>query len=156
MGEFASKGVAGAGLGTGIAGLSLGVLNTIGGLGGLLGNRIGCGYGMGPMGYPVDLYQSQLMAQKDAEIARLNAKVYSDESDLAIYKYFEGKISALEAEIANNKLEQCKFNSTVTATLGTIGGQIASLQNLMASITKTAVPQSAVCDFNSCCTCANG
>ena len=27
MGEFASKGVAGAGLGTGIAGLSLGVLN---------------------------------------------------------------------------------------------------------------------------------
>ena len=28
MGEFASKGVAGAGLGTGIAGLALGVLNS--------------------------------------------------------------------------------------------------------------------------------
>lgn len=40
--EYASKGVAGAGLGTGIAGLSLGVLNSLGGLGalsGLLGNR---------------------------------------------------------------------------------------------------------------------
>lgn len=32
MGEFASKGVAGAGLGTGIAGLGLGVLNAAGGL----------------------------------------------------------------------------------------------------------------------------
>ena len=31
--EYASKGVAGAGLGTGIAGLSLGVLNAMGGLG---------------------------------------------------------------------------------------------------------------------------
>ena len=38
--EYASKGVAGAGLGTGIAGLSLGVLNAMGGLGALaLGNR---------------------------------------------------------------------------------------------------------------------
>ena len=40
--EYASKGVAGAGLGTGIAGLSLGVLNSLGGmaeLGGLFGNR---------------------------------------------------------------------------------------------------------------------
>ena len=38
--EYASKGVAGAGLGTGIAGLALGVLNTMGGIGALaLGNR---------------------------------------------------------------------------------------------------------------------
>ena len=35
--EYASKGVAGAGLGTGIAGLSLGVLNSLGGLGDLTG-----------------------------------------------------------------------------------------------------------------------
>lgn len=39
--EFASKGVAGAALGTGIAGLALGVLN--GGLGGLVGNGNGLG-----------------------------------------------------------------------------------------------------------------
>lgn len=47
MGEFASKGVAGAGLGLGIAGTALGVLN--GGWGNLLGgygrNYGGCGYG---------------------------------------------------------------------------------------------------------------
>lgn len=40
MAEFASKGVAGAGLGTGIAGLALGVLN--GGLGNLFGGYGGC------------------------------------------------------------------------------------------------------------------
>lgn len=37
MGEFASKGVAGAGLGTGIAGLALGVLNSGVGLLGMVG-----------------------------------------------------------------------------------------------------------------------
>ena len=38
--DYASKGVAGAGLGTGIAGLALGVMNAAGGLGALaLGNR---------------------------------------------------------------------------------------------------------------------
>lgn len=36
MAEFASKGVAGTALGAGIAGLSLGVLNSLGGLGGML------------------------------------------------------------------------------------------------------------------------
>ena len=44
--EWASKGVSGAALGTGIAGLSLGVLNALGGLGGVaLGmqrNNCGC------------------------------------------------------------------------------------------------------------------
>lgn len=40
MGEFASKDVAGAGLGTGIAGLSLGVLNS---MGGVVGNWLGIG-----------------------------------------------------------------------------------------------------------------
>ena len=39
MGEFASKGVAGAGLDTGIAGLALGVLNGAGRLLGMMGNR---------------------------------------------------------------------------------------------------------------------
>ena len=48
MAEFASKGVAGTALGTGIAGLSLGVLNSLGGLGGmLLGNRVIPWYGGG-------------------------------------------------------------------------------------------------------------
>lgn len=43
MAEFASKGVAGAGLGTGIAGLALGVLNSSNNGNGLLGGLFGGG-----------------------------------------------------------------------------------------------------------------
>lgn len=43
MAEFASKGVAGAGLGTGIAGLALGVLNSSANGNGLLGGLFGNG-----------------------------------------------------------------------------------------------------------------
>lgn len=43
MAEFASKGVAGAGLGTGIAGLALGVLNSSNNGNGLLGGLLGGG-----------------------------------------------------------------------------------------------------------------
>lgn len=42
--EYASKGVAGAGLGTGIAGLSLGVINALGGMAGLSGLLGGNGW----------------------------------------------------------------------------------------------------------------
>ena len=47
MGEFASKGVAGAGLGTGIAGLALGVLNSgfLNGANGWNGRNCVGGYG---------------------------------------------------------------------------------------------------------------
>lgn len=43
MGEFASKGVAGSGLGLGIAGTALGLLNANGDGGGLLGGLFGGG-----------------------------------------------------------------------------------------------------------------
>lgn len=144
MGEFASKGVAGAGLGLGIAGTALGVLN--GGWGNLLGgygrNYGGCGYGYGYSGYG-DVGISEALAERDAEIAHLRSKAYSDESDLTIYKYFDGKIKEL-----NDKMnEQAVYNATVNGALGTITNQIAQLQGLVGSITKTAVPASAVCNF---------
>ena len=41
--EYASRGVANAGLATGIIGTSLGALNALGGLGGLFAGGNGCG-----------------------------------------------------------------------------------------------------------------
>lgn len=146
MGEFASKGVAGAGLGTGIAGLSLGVLNSAGGLlGGMFGNRCG-------QGYTTD--NTMLLneiANRDAELAFYKSKSYSDESDLAVYKYFDGKIRELENRIRDNEVQQVAFNSNTTAAISTTANQIATLQALVAGITKTAVPTSAICNFNSGC-----
>lgn len=150
MGEFASKGVAGSGLGLGIAGTALGVLNSgvlNGGMPWLMGgNCANRGYGYGYMG---DVGLSEALAQRDAEIARLQAKAYSDESDLAIYKYFDGKLE----EINKRLCEQAVFNATANGTMSVLASQINELKVLTGSITRTAVPKSAICDFDAGCGC---
>ena len=80
MAEFASKGVAGAGLGLGIAGTALGLLN--GGLGGLggLGGILG---GNGTLAAGLSLNS---MAEKDAKIAELTAEKYSDGVGKEVYQ----------------------------------------------------------------------
>lgn len=115
--EYASKGVAGAGLGTGIAGLSLGVLNAMGGLGALaLGNRNTVPttpvmpYGMGWNGWggcsenmPVSRYEldrEQQLAAKDSEIALLKANTYNDQKALELYAYIDGQLKDIRATLS--------------------------------------------------------
>lgn len=79
MAEYASKGVAGAGLGLGIAGTALGLL-----AGGLNGNGLGGILGGGnchPCGGAMSV-----IAEKDAKIAELTAEKYSDNQDAVVYK----------------------------------------------------------------------
>ena len=79
MAEYASKGVAGAGLGLGIAGTALGLLAgglNGNGLGGILGGNCGCS---NPMAIGV-------IAEKDAKIAELTSEKYSDNQDSVLYK----------------------------------------------------------------------
>lgn len=141
--------------------MALGVLNSGAGL--LGANRNGWGWGNGCNVYngysgcgngfcggsAFDMNVSEALAERDAEIARLNAKAYSDESDLAIYKYFDARLREIEGQIMRDKTEQVAFNSTVTANMSTVASQISTLQGLMASITKTAIPESVICNFNS-------
>ena len=75
MAEFASKGVAGAGLGTGIAGLSLGVLNAMGGCGLLSGLTGGCRNGGDAVVSRYELNLTQEIASKDARIGLLESQV---------------------------------------------------------------------------------
>lgn len=98
--KYASKGVAGSGLGLGIAGTALGLLN--GGLNGILGN----GWGNGWMGAPVNgcipsenMPVTRYDAQKDARIAELetevklrDANIYTDQKSLALYQYIDGEL----------------------------------------------------------------
>jgi hypothetical protein len=147
MGEFASKGVAGAGLGTGIAGLSLGVLNGAGN-GGILGNLLGgrnmCG----------DMLIMEELAKRDSEIAFYKSKNYSDENDLAVYKYFDGRFRELENRMHEHEVQQSVFNANVTTGMSTLGLQVKALEGVIATITKTAIPCTAVCDFTSRCSAA--
>lgn len=72
MAEFASKGVAGAGLGTGIAGLALGVLNSSNNGNGLLGGLFG------------NNNQATISALQ-AENSQLKAENYSDKNAKEVY-----------------------------------------------------------------------
>lgn len=137
--EYASKGVAGAGLGTGIAGLSLGVLNALGGAGGLL-NVLGGGNAVCSDNMPVSRYDSQ----KDAEIAELKTEVKLRDANTftmgelgKLRDYVDAKLA-----VVNDKLcAQAVHNATNDAVLGCMQGQIAALMGL----TKTVIPTTSIC-----------
>lgn len=153
MGDYASKGVAGSGLGLGIAGTALGLLNASNGCGGLLGglfggNRCGCG-----MGWGVGLGESQYVASILAENGMLKAENYSDRVAKEVYQQTLADNEKLAAQIEKEaklreelmlcKVEnlanvtQCRFNSVDTA--------IANLANTVSGITKCVIPTTAIC-----------
>ena len=116
--DYASKGVAGAGLGTGIAGLALGVMNAAGGLGALaLGNRnsappapvmpampYGYGWGGCSENMPVSRYEldrEQQLAAKDSEIALLKANTYNDQKSLEMYAYIDGQLKDIRKTLCD-------------------------------------------------------
>ena len=139
--EYASKGIAGAGLGTGIAGLTLGVLN--GGLNGILGG--GCGNYMGRnaccsennMVNRYELSQESRISKLESEIALRDANIYNDQKLLELYKYIDGKLETVNGTLAT----QAVYNATQTATINCMQGQIAQLMGL----TKLVVPNTSVC-----------
>lgn len=101
--EYAKKGLANAGLTTGIIGTALGVLNSGAGV-------LGAANGMRTNGacvcsedhlinrYELGLQQSN--ASKDSEIALLKANIYNDQKGLEMYKYVDGRFREFEAQIA--------------------------------------------------------
>lgn len=172
MGEFASKGVAGSGLGLGIAGTALGVLNANNGgglLGGLFGNNC----------------QNQVSALQ-SEIGQLKAEKYSDKNTADVYtamrnevqtlsdRLLEKYINPIAVEVAqvqvrdarmeeqikciqktqelenrliraelNNRIDQCCCQTNNGLTM--LNSAVAQLQSTVGSITSTIIPQTAIC-----------
>ena len=134
MAEFASKGVAGSGLGLGIAGTALGLLN--GGLGNILNTgNCGCSENMNVTRY--ELGQEQKIAQLESQIALRDANIYSDQKLVEVYKDLSARINGLEAGLN----AQAVYNATNTATINCIQGQVGQLF----SLTKLVVPNTSVC-----------
>lgn len=130
--KYASKGVAGAGLGLGIAGTALGVLNN-GGLGGILGG--------GNCNHPA---YTRYDAEKDARIAELETEVKLRDANTytlgevgKLRDYMETRLGVIERELC----DQRTYNAVNTATISCIQGQIATLMGL----TKTVVPIASIC-----------
>lgn len=139
MAEFASKGVAGSGLGLGIAGTALGVLN--GGLGNLLGglgNMNGaCGCSEDRLVNRYELGQENTISDLRSQLALRDANTYNDQKLLEVYKYFDSKIEGVNARLC----DQAVWNATQTATIGCMASQIAALNGL----TRLVIPNASVC-----------
>ena len=135
MAEFASKGVAGSGLGLGIAGTALGVLN--GGLGNLLG---GMGANANGCNQYINRYEMELenkIVSRDSEIALLKSNIYTDQKIADVYERLNTKIGGVESAVNT----QAVYNATMNGTINCMQGQIAQLYGL----TKLVVPNTSVC-----------
>lgn len=134
--NFASKGVAGSGLGLGIAGTALGLLNGNGGLlGGLFGGNCACSDNMPVNRY--ELNQQNEITNKDMEIAYLKGRDAAKTDSLELYKYVDGRFRVIEGQIA----QQAVVNAQITGNLSCMQAQIAALNGL----TKTVIPITNVC-----------
>lgn len=106
----------------GTVGASLGIasflgLNANNILGGGLfgGNRGGCS----PADMPVTRYElamQQEIAAKDSKIALLEANTYNDSKTLELYKYIDGKLNDINANLAAQAVRNQAFNDALAAT----------------------------------------
>ena len=126
--NFASKSLAGTGLGFGLAGTALGLLQN-GALGGILGG--GNGY-------------TRTEAEKDSRIAMLETEVklrdsniYTDSKILELYRYIDGKFNCVEAQLN----QQAVVNAQVTANLSCLQNTV----NVLSGLTKTVIPIGNIC-----------
>ena len=152
--EYASKGVAGAGLGLGIAGTALGLMGNGGLLNGLLGGgravtdaaliaamnaprscQADCSENTPVNRYELD--QQKRISDLEAQVALRDASIYTDGKLNDLRNYVDGKFASV-----NDKLcAQAVHNATNDAVLGCMQGQIQQLYGL----TKLVVPNGSVC-----------
>lgn len=121
--KYASKGVAGSGLGLGIAGTALGVLNGAGNLLGMAGNIARAAAPACPMPFAMCSEQTPVTrydAGKDARIAELETEVklrdstiYTDQKSLQLYQYIDGQLrdvrDALSKQAVHNQRTEDSF-----------------------------------------------
>ena len=98
-----------------------------------------------------DMQMAQELAQKDAQISRLESEKYADSVGLGLYKYIDGELKSMREQQNAKWTEQAVVNANLSNGLTALSGQAASTAQLVAQITKTAVPSSAICNFNSGC-----
>lgn len=136
--NYASKGLAGAALGTGIAGLTLGAINS-----GIVPNLFGGWNNAAAVNsdnMPVNRYeaaQSARIAALETEVKLRDANFYTIGEIGKLRDYVDGKFAKVEGELCEQKV----FNATQIGTISCIQGQIAQLMGL----TKLVVPNGSIC-----------
>lgn len=133
--KYASKGVAGTGLGLGIAGTALGLLNG-NGLN-LFGNNACNGCGENTMVNRYELTQNARIAELETEVKLRDSNIYTDSKILDLYKYVDNKFANVESAIC----QQNVVNAQITANISCMQNAINTLNGL----TKTIIPITNVC-----------
>lgn len=151
--EFASKAVGTAGLTTGIIG-TVGTAASLlgGGLGNILGNMNGrcatveCSDNVCVNRYELNMAQENTSLK--SENALLRADKYTDQKIVEAYKDLQGQIKAVEDKVDANKdaqaainMQQATYNATCNATINCMQQQI----NTLLGITKVVIPNTSVC-----------
>ena len=134
--DFASKGVAGAGLGLGIAGTALGLLNG-NGLAGIFGGNPGM---MCPENQPVNRYeaaQAARIAELETEVKLRDANFYTLGEMGKLRDYVDGRLTKVEGELCNQRV----VNAQIIGNTTCMAGQIQQLYGL----TKLIVPNGSIC-----------
>ena len=142
MGDYASKGVAGSGLGLGIAGTALGLLNGNG-----LGGLFGCGNNCAVNNMAGNAMVATL-AEKDAEIGQLRAEKYTNDKLGETYIALNNQINKVAGDLAtlslNNERRIAGLEGQVSCLAQATNTAIAGINNTLGTITKTVVPIGAV------------
>ena len=139
--------VAGSGLGLGIAGTALGLLNGNNGLlGGLLGNNYNnCGCSENHLVNRYELGQESRIAELQSQIALRDANTYNDQKLLEVYKYFDGELKDVRATICANDKAQAVINAKFESGFDVLSSQVSSINATIAGLTKTVIPNANVC-----------
>ena len=126
--------VAGSGLGLGIAGTALGLMN--GGFGNFFG-----GWGNNcKEGMPVNRYEAEMQAKianLETEVKLRDANVFTMGEMNSLRNYVDAKVGAVEKELCDQRV----YNATNTATIGCIANQVNQLMGL----TKLVIPNASIC-----------
>ena len=135
--KYASKGVAGAGLGLGIAGTALGLLS--GGLNGtgLFGANPAMVCSENSMVNRYELGQANRIAELETEVKLRDANVYTMTEMGKLRDYVDNKFNGVNAQLC----QQAVVNAQVTANLACLTNTV----NTLSGLTKTVIPITSVC-----------
>lgn len=132
--EYASKGIANAGLTTGIIGTALSGLMALGG-NNILGGRMAAG--AADSEHLVSRYELQLTQEN----AVLKAQADVDKKLVEVYNSINDKANSIRESVNAFEKEQLVYNGVNTATIGCIQNQV----NALMGMTKLVIPNSSVC-----------